>query len=143
VRSRSPAAQLPPTAAHRSRPVHCGQGSKPDNTASGSINAVDGLRIEAAQAIRNSGSLGANTAVDIQAATLDNGGTVNSSRDAVNISSSGQLSNQGQINANQALSLTAAGIDNRTGTLNANDVGIDSQNQPWTTARVRSSPGAT
>ncbi|UIN23086.1 two-partner secretion domain-containing protein [Herbaspirillum frisingense] len=100
-----------------------------DNTASGSINAVDGLRIEATQAIRNSGSLGANTAVGIQAATLDNGGTVNSSRDAVNISTSGQLSNRGQINANQALSLTAAGIDNRTGTLNANDVRIDSQGQ--------------
>lgn len=100
-----------------------------DNTASGSINAVDGLRIEATQAIRNSGSLGANTAVDIQATTLDNGGTVNSSRDAVNISTSGQLSNRGQINANQALSLTAVGIDNRTGTLNANDVRIDSKSQ--------------
>ena len=100
-----------------------------DNTASGSLNAVDGLRIEARQAIRNSGNLGANGAIDLQAATLDNGGTVNSSRDAVSVSTSGQLSNRGQINANQALTLTAAGIDNRTGTLNANDVRIDSQGQ--------------
>ncbi len=100
-------------------------------TNSGNINAVDALRVQAAQAISNSGTLGANGGVELQSATLDNRGTLASSQDALTINTRGQLANQGQVSAAQSLTLTAAGIDNSAGTLNATDIHLDSQSQTF------------
>ncbi|WP_181464946.1 two-partner secretion domain-containing protein [Herbaspirillum rubrisubalbicans] len=100
-------------------------------TNSGNINAVDALRVQAAQAISNSGTLGANGGVELQSATLDNRGTLASSQDALTINTRGQLANQGQVSAAQSLTLTGAGIDNSAGTLNATDIRLDSQSQTF------------
>ncbi|AYR23818.1 filamentous hemagglutinin N-terminal domain-containing protein [Herbaspirillum rubrisubalbicans] len=100
-------------------------------TNSGNINAVDALRVQAAQAISNSGTLGANGGVELKSSTLDNRGTLASSQDALTITTSGQLANQGQVSAAQSLTLTGAGIDNSAGTLNATDIHLDSQSQTF------------
>ncbi|WP_171426982.1 filamentous hemagglutinin N-terminal domain-containing protein [Herbaspirillum rubrisubalbicans] len=100
-------------------------------TNSGNINAVDALRVQAAQAISNSGTLGANGGVELKSATLDNRGTLASSQDALTINTRGQLANQGQVSAAQSLTLTGAGIDNSAGTLNATDIRLDSQSQTF------------
>ncbi|AYR22686.1 hemagglutinin repeat-containing protein [Herbaspirillum rubrisubalbicans] len=100
-------------------------------TNSGNINAVDALRVQAAQAISNSGTLGANGGVELKSSTLDNRGTLASSQDALTINTSGQFTNQGQVSAAQSLTLTGAGIDNSAGTLNATDIHLDSQSQTF------------
>ncbi|KAF1042186.1 MAG: 16S rRNA endonuclease CdiA [Herbaspirillum frisingense] len=78
----------------------------------GTLAAGATMTIRTSGALANSGAIGSNGAAIIDAASLDNRGTLSSAQAAVGVTTTGQASNSGRIEAAQSLTLNAAGLDN-------------------------------
>ncbi|WP_180937520.1 hemagglutinin repeat-containing protein [Herbaspirillum seropedicae] len=96
---------------------------------SGKLLAVDAATLVLKQKLINSGEIGANRLLKVEAAALDNRGLLRSARGAVQIDTTGDSRNQGRILAREKITLRAAGIDNNGGTVAGHELVLDAGQQ--------------